>query len=510
MDKQEQLISEMTAPDHSRKRLTQVAVLGTLAQVLNMVAAMIALTVTQKYWGDEGVGLYTQLRHFSSLLVPFLILGQNNALTRYVAFAYDDRKRQIELSATCSLVTMLVFGSLGVFSLLNPMMASRWILGSQEFSLIMGPFSLALMGKGMGEVGGAYLRGRFRYITVQYISMIFSGGLSFFLLLIFSGRGITTVLWAIGGSQFAVGAGFSGFYLIRGVLAGGGFLRRFWSYVFTLYGYGLVRLPATGLNLVLVSFASWQLANKSGLENLGFFNTMLASAMALNLVAISMSFTLLPMLSVRLKEKGVDGCSGIAETLLWGGGTLGLFFTVQLVFFGSSFAQILLQRFCEIPLSWGYVYGLVVGLILYNITDRCFNAHSTFPYSIIGLVFGVAGMYGLWSLGAGWNWPVVVKAGCCVALGHGLLGVISSGITMRLYRVGIPAFRQWLGLVFVLFILAGCWAEYNWSESLALIWRAWVRVGFCMLNTLVFGILLLVVRVPWVMHILGRRTRSDL
>ncbi len=494
-------LTEVQHPDHSRSRLLKVAISGTGVQVMNIVCAMLALTVCQWYWGDEGVGLYTQMRRVSSLLVPFLIIGQNNALTHYLAIAYDDRKKQMELSATCSLVTMLVFGVFGIFVLFDPLTAARWILGNKEFSSIMGPFAISLIGKGMGEVGGAYLRGRFRYITVQVSSMVFSGAISFFVLLAFSGFQIKTVLWIIAGLQFLVGLSFAGYYLLRGIAAGAGFLRRFWSYVYILYGYGIVRLPAAGLTMLLLGFVSWQFANKSGLENLGFFNSMTSVAMTLNIVAISMSFTLLPLFSLRLKQKGVSGCTRFVETLLMAGFTTGLFFSLQMLLFGTSCTQVLLQRFVDVPLWWGVVYGLTLGLILFNITDRLLNAYATFPFSLIGLSAGVVNMYIVWWLGSQWINSLIVLAGASVAIGYLTLGIVSAGITAKVYGVGIPGLRQWTGVAWAIAVFGLGLMEYLWTKRLPINWRAWTQVGLFTVNTGIFAAGLLAFRIPWVIHI---------
>jgi len=494
-------------PDHSRSRLLKVAIGGTGVQVANLVCAMLALTVCQRYWGGDGVGFYTQIRRFSSLLVPFLIIGQNNALTRYLALAHDDERKRVELSAVCALVTLVIFGVAAGVCVIWPSRMAIVVLGNAGFSEIMIPFAMALLGKGLGEVGGAYLRGRFMYVTVQISSMFFSGCLSLFLLLLLSGQEIGVVLWLIGFIQLMFGACFSGFLLLRGVWRSCRFFRPkcFWGHFRTLYVYGVSRLPATGLNLLLVGFVSWQFANKDGLENLGFFNSMTALAMVLNIVAISMSFTLLPMLSIRLKEKGVAGCTGLVETLLMAGITLGVFFASQMFLFGASCTQVLLQQFVEVSLWWGVVYWLVLGLILYNITDRILNAYATFPFSLFGLATGVACMYGAWWLAGEWIDSVVVRVGLSVSVGYLMLGVVSSSITAKVYRVGFPKGRQWLGVVLVVGVFGLGLLEYSWTQSLSIHWRAWVRVGAIVANTGVFVIGIWALRIPWVLHVIPRK-----
>ena len=499
--------SQTKQPDHSRSRLLKVAIGGTGAQVANMVCAMLALTVCQRYWGDEGVGFYTQMRRFSSLLVPVLIIGQNNALTRYLAMAHDDEKQRVELSAVASLVALIVFGATSGLCIIYPSRMAALILGNSRFAGIMVPFAMSLLGKGLGEIGGAYLRGRFMYITIQAVSMVFSGSMSLFLLLLLREQTIGLALWLIGFIQLTIGACFSGYLLLRGLKWNCSFLRpgRFWTRFRTLYVYGTSRLPVMGLNLIMVGFVSWQFANKAGLDNLGFFNSMTALAMVLNIVAISMSFTLLPMLSLRLKEKGISGCTGIVETLLMAGVTLGLFFTLQMFLFGSSCAQALLQQFVEVSFWWGIVYGLVLGLILYNITDRVLNAYSTFPYSIIGLAVGVACMYAAWWLTGSLIDSMVTRVGLSVSVGYLMLGVISCSITAKVYKVRFPGGRQWLGVGWAVVIFVTGLLEYSWTQNIPLNWRAWIRISALLVNTIIFAIGLRTLRVPWVLHIIPHK-----
>ena len=154
----------------------------------------------------------------------------------------------------------------------------------------------------------------------------------------------------------------------------------------------------------------------------------------------------------------------------------------------------------------GVIFGLVFGLLIHNIGDRCLNAKSVFPWSLISLAMAIVALFVSWFLMGYWTHDQVFRAGIAVFIGFTFLGLTSFVVTCRLFRLTLGGVQDWAGVVMCVPFAVVAWVQVVYLPQTKL--GHWLAAGCFLTNTLVFIGLLYCIRPAWLSHLLGSRKKK--
>ena len=476
-------------------------------QVLAMLLNALQLHLAQRFWEGVGLSYFTQWRKFCTLVVPLALLGHGISLARELGRAYDSSQRRADIVASSFLLVSSVLLIVGAAAVCLPRLTAQLVMGSPELRAISGALGLGICAQGLATLMATYWRGRFRFLWSVVLGTVVLGVVPVCGLFAFRHRSPSLGIWVVAAGQLAVAAvpvllGVARFWRSGNRLS----LRALGRESWVLTRYGLARLPVLGLSAAFMGFGSWQLARSMAFGELGLYNSLAALANATNIASSALAFTMLPVFSALFKDGNSPGASRALSALVQGALTVSLFLALQLFLFGPGVASLIIGRaFDTADVVWGGIFLTIAGMFLTNIIRDPLDAYSAVPYVLISFVAGAAAMGASWWLctrmGRGPLEAVVIAT----VLGSVAMGATAMVLALAIFRVTVVRnVRTVLGLLVAALLAAAGYAERRFGPASGYLYALWLVV-----NSVVFGLALLWLRVPWLTQFLQRLRRRS-
>ena len=151
--------------------------LTSLSQAFVLLSIFACYKLALLTLGDTGFSEYAISRRVIALLQPLLLLGLGVGVPRYIAHEAvgnrEDRSGSYFLSALIivSIISAIVFSA----AIFLPHSLAGLLFGSQKYSVLSAPVSLALIGNALTALCYAYYRGKISFFKANSIAVINMG-----------------------------------------------------------------------------------------------------------------------------------------------------------------------------------------------------------------------------------------------------------------------------------------------------------------------------------------------
>ncbi len=241
-----------------------------------LVTQILVYRFAATYWGPVGFGEYALGRRAIAIMHPAVMLGTGIALPRMLAWeAGSTEARQKGFLAGAVGIVATALGVVTLPLILVPDRMGALIFGQPGQAPLARALAVALAGVCLHVVTYAYLRGRFRLRVANWLQFVVLGLIPAAVFLI-PDQSVAQLIFRAGLATGVVAGGALGAQLITGPAPDGiGVTAR------RLAGFGVTRLPADFLHMLLLSVPSIVVAHRAGVEAGG------QAAFALSLVIMA-------------------------------------------------------------------------------------------------------------------------------------------------------------------------------------------------------------------------------
>lgn len=237
-----------------------------LVEFVVFISALLCFRFAYIIFGNEGFGIYSLFRRTIGLLSPFLMLGLQIALTRFIAQTIlKDEKAQIH---TYFIATLILCLSAFVLFFVIIVLFSDWFgwlfFGDIRYSFLVSPLALVMLGVLIHSVAYSYFRGLMEMKKANFLQFLNLGvgnilGFAWF-------DDVVSVMVFTGGFWFIISVLIIITFVKPHKIKRSDLFRKMKE----LIVYGIQRIPANIVSIVLISLPSYIVAHNYGIEIGGY------------------------------------------------------------------------------------------------------------------------------------------------------------------------------------------------------------------------------------------------
>ncbi len=368
--------------DYVTTFLTEGAVIASYLLVFRLVA---------QHLGSTGFGEYAVARRTLSFLSPLAVLGLDVAIARYVAYAIG-RRRDYGAYVPAALILMAVaITVLGAVMLIFQRSLAAFFFGSDNFSELIPPLVVLLIGADVQVIAYGYLRGR---ILVRRANLLMGINQALVPLaaVVAGGDSVPRILYLIGAGWFVFGA--------VALMAHRKTVRGVWGRVKELSAFGVQRVPGDIFQFALFSGPAVVVAHEADIRVAGLTAFGIAALGMVGSVLSPISFILLPTASRGFADGSVEEvrrhsvaiARGVMVMLIVGVVTTEVFAEPLVVaYLGPRFAEgaNILRMLVTAAFPWGFYISMKSLIDAHH--ERAVNAlNMAIAFAIFCLLTGIA------------------------------------------------------------------------------------------------------------------------
>lgn len=170
-----------------------VSLIG-MANLINNFKSLIIIPLLTKFLGAYNYGAWSQIKVTVALIVPLLVLGGGQAITKFLA-GIDDKNKVREDLFSCFFTTLIASFLMAIFCFTFSSSISVWIFGDGEYNILVQLLGVLLIFESGNLILLEYFKA-FRYIKTYFKTLLFETIIEFCLMAyaVLNGYGILGAL----------------------------------------------------------------------------------------------------------------------------------------------------------------------------------------------------------------------------------------------------------------------------------------------------------------------------
>ncbi|MFH0896409.1 MAG: hypothetical protein V2A54_18405 [Bacteroidota bacterium] len=356
-----------------------------------MIAGLLVYRLAANQFGDLGFSEYSLARRAISLIQPVLILGMGVGIPRYIAFSRAEGN--IEKSNTYFLSGFLL---LNLFSLLLLIflvvfreMAAFWLFGDVQYTYMIIPIAVMLLGASLHASAYSYFRGTVRMKIANLFQLINLGIVPVVSLL--AGNSIQEIFYYNGAAWCIVSIVF-----LTIIFTGIRFEKLFFkSNARELLIYGIQRVPGDFALSLFLAAPAFLVVHMSGITIGGYVAFGISVVGIIGSAFSPISLILLPEASRMIAEKNFTALRREVKLLLLWTVLCNVVFVIIFCLFASTIISIYLGeafpelvRICVVLIISSLGYSVFV--VLRSVIDAYYKFAMNTRNILIAFVIFIA------------------------------------------------------------------------------------------------------------------------